>query len=89
MPYINVEQREKISPKVMELMAELETKGDYNYAISLLAHTYIQRKGLKYDNLNDVVGFLECAKAEFIRTVVSPYEDQKIKENGCVSELDK
>ena len=30
---------------------------------------------------------LECAKAEFIRTVVSPYEDEKIEENGCVNQL--
>jgi len=89
MPYIVNEKREKISPAVMELMTKLEHKGDYNYAISLLIHTYIERNGLSYDNLNDAVGILECAKAEFIRTVVSPYEDQKIKDNGHISGLDK
>jgi hypothetical protein len=72
----------------MELMKALESKGDYNFAISLLIHTYIQRNGLRYVNLNDAVGILECAKQEFIRTVVSPYEDEKIRENGPVSELD-
>jgi hypothetical protein len=89
MPYITVDKREEISPAVMELMTKLESKGDYNYAISLLIHTYIQRKGLKYEHLNDAVGILECAKQEFIRKVVSPYEDKKIKENGPVSDLDE
>lgn len=89
MPYIKNERREKIAPTVMELMKKLEDRGDYNYAISLLIHTYIQRNGLRYKHLNDAVGILECAKQEFIRTVVSPYEDEKIKENGAVSELDE
>jgi hypothetical protein len=88
MPYIGVEKREEISPAVMELMTKLESKGDYNYAISLLVHTYIQRKGLRYEHLNDVIGILECAKQEFIRTVVNPYEDEKAQLNGSVSELD-
>ena len=88
MPYIKVEKREEISPLVMELMKVLESKGDYNFAISLLIHTYIQRNGVRYAHLNDAVGILECAKQEFIRTVVSPYEDEKIRENGPVSELD-
>lgn len=88
MPYIDIESRERITPAVMELMTKLETKGDYNYAISRLIHTYIERKGLRYEHLNDVVGILECAKAEFIRTVVSPYENEKIEANGPVSELD-
>jgi hypothetical protein len=89
MPYIENEKRAVISPAVMELMKLLKTKGEYNYAISLLIHTYIQRNGLRYEHLNDAVGILECAKQEFIRTVVSPYEDIKIKENGAVSDLDE
>lgn len=88
MPYIKNDKREKIAPMVMALMKTLEDRGDYNYAISLLIHTYIQRKGMKYKNLNDAVGILECAKQEFIRTVITPYENKKREENGEVSDLD-
>ena len=62
MPYIENEKREKIAPAVIELMKLLQTKGDYNYAISLLIHTYIERNGLRYEHLTDAVGILECAK---------------------------
>ena len=89
MPYIEQSKREEIIPAVMELMTKLETKGDYNFAITRLIHTYIERHGKRYEHLNDAVGILECAKQEFIRTVVSPYEDEKIKDNGPVSDLDK
>jgi hypothetical protein len=34
--------------------------------------------------VNDVVGALDGAKAEFQRRVVAPYEDKKIRENGDV-----
>jgi hypothetical protein len=34
--------------------------------------------------MNDVVGALEGAKAEFQRIVVAPYEDKKMAENGDV-----
>jgi len=42
-----------------------------------------------HKTLNSVVGILECAKQEFIRKVVNPYENKKIIENGCISDLDK
>ena len=48
----------------------------------MIIHEYIGKKGLSYTHLNDVVGVLESAKAEFQRTVVANYEDKKISENG-------
>jgi exonuclease I len=63
--------------------------GILNYAISKLIHTLLKNKGVCYTRLNLIQGVLECVKAEFYRTVVSPYEDKKRRENGGVSQLDK
>jgi len=96
MPYIDKEKRDQLDPLIEELAKVLTqntlngpSQGDYNYVITKLIHNYIEDCGLRYIHLNNAVGILECAKAEFIRTVVSPYEDEKRISNGCVSELDK
>jgi hypothetical protein len=91
MPYIKKEQREKLDGRIdsiAEMLNENMSDGEYNYVITKLIHNYIKNAGLRYSTLNSAVGILECAKAEFIRTVVSPYEDQKIIDNGFISELD-
>lgn len=62
--------------------------GELNYLITCLCHRYIHDKGLRYDNINEVIGVLSCAKAEFYRMVAAKYEDQKRLANGSVSELD-
>jgi len=46
--------------------------------------SYIERKGLNYQNCNDIMGALAGAQMEFYREVVSKYEDKKIKQNGGV-----
>ena len=92
MPYITQEQRDRIDFEIDALSKKLvrETNiGEYNYAITKLLHNYIKEVGLKYRHLNNVVGVLECAKAEFIRTVVSPYEQNKLNQNNSVSDLDR
>ena len=87
MPYIKQEDRNKLDIYIEELCQALSqdnNEGEYNYAITKLIHNYVASKGKNYKTLNSAVGILECAKAEFIRVVVSPYEDIKIKENGAV-----
>lgn len=77
MPYIKPDDRARIiggeSPT---------TAGELNFAITMLITDYLRAKNLSYQTINDIVGALEGAKAEFQRRVVSGYEDQKIKENG-------
>lgn len=60
--------------------------GELNYKITTDIISYLKWKYDKvgYAQLNEVVGVLECAKQEFIRRMVNPYEDAKIKENGDV-----
>jgi hypothetical protein len=39
---------------------------------------------VRYANLNEMIGALECCKLELYRILTAPYEDVKIEENGGV-----
>lgn len=57
--------------------------GELNYAFTVLALEYWRERG-NYQAINDIVGALEGAKAEFQRRVVADYENTKIAQNGDV-----
>ena len=87
MPYIKMEDRVKYKEVLKELINILKglpverVDGELNYIITkILKEAY----PLRYFNLNRAVGVLECAKLEFYRRVVAPYEDVKIRESGDV-----
>jgi hypothetical protein len=44
----------------------------------------LKTNGMSYQNINELIGVLECAKLELYRRVASPYEDEKIQSNGDV-----
>lgn len=80
MPYIKKDRRVELqSPS-----DQAKTPGELNYQITMLCRAYLQRAGLSYLIINDIVGALEGAKLEFYRRVAAPYEDTKIAENGDV-----
>ena len=80
MPYIKQERRDAIRAG-----AKPQDAGELNFAISILVDEYLEARGpLRYAHLNEVVGAMDCAKLELYRRVASPYEDQKIVENGDV-----
>ena len=88
MPYIAKEDRLALDHIIDQF--SILSDGELNYIFTRLAHKTIMERGcLKYLHLNAVVGVFECAKQEFIRRIVSPYENLKIKENDCISDLDK
>jgi len=64
-----------------------DNAGDMNYMITVLCDEYLQRKGLKYEHINAIIGVLECAKLEMYRRLAAPYENQKILENGDVYDV--
>jgi len=78
MPYIAPREREDMDYMLRDAMHA----GELNYAFCNLILGYVSYKGLSYQTINDVIGALEGAKAEFQRRVVTPYEDSKIKQNG-------
>ena len=80
MPYVTAEARARLDQG-----GKPETAGELNYAITRLVDDYlIQKGGIRYSHLNEVIGALECAKLELYRRVAAPYEDQKITETGDV-----
>jgi hypothetical protein len=86
MPYITQDDRfcSDDELRVSGIHFVPKNAGELNFIISTFIANYIREKGLKYANLNEMVGALECAKMELNRVIIGPYEDQKIQENGPV-----
>lgn len=78
MPYIKQEQR----PAVFERGPQ--NAGELNYLFTMVLQQYIEAKGNSYQTFNDILGALEGAKLEFVRRIVSPYENGKIELNGDI-----
>jgi hypothetical protein len=92
MPYITTEKREALDASIestLDAMRQLEsddpqnsTAGCLNYIFTrLLVGTY---SAPRYDDINEMVGVLECCKLEIYRRLAAPYEDQKRFDNGDV-----
>ena len=88
MPYIPPQDRYRFNLSLQllsdEIVARGLSNGDLNYLYTKLALMYLDRNGESYNTLSDVVKAFECAKLEFYRRYVAPYEDRKIMENGYV-----
>jgi len=87
MPYIEKTLRGIFDARVDSLAKDISNVGDLNYTITRLAHQYLKKIGVKYANLSAVGGVLADVRDEYYRRVVSPYEDQKILDNGDVGVL--
>lgn len=87
MPYIKKEQRTVVDKEIKALADAIRSAGKenragiMNYSISCLLKNLYE---LRYSEINEAIGMLECAKQEYYRRVAGPYEDKKIKENGDV-----
>ena len=82
MPYIKQDDR-----RVVDIVLDvpvMENAGELNYVLTRVIKDYLEQFGSSYKTMNDIVGALEGAKAEFQRRIVAPYEDRKIEENGDV-----
>jgi len=84
MPYIQKSQRD-----ALQTGKEPNNPGELNYLITGLLKEYTDIKGLSYQTINDVLGALEGAKAEYYRRVAVPYENGKLELNGDVYESPK
>lgn len=80
MPYL--EQSVKKSLDIQ--LTGATVPGHLNYLFTKEILGYINRQGLSYQTINDVIGALECCKLEFYARIARPYENGKIKTNGDV-----
>ena len=86
MPYIRPEQRKDVTESLNSVGINYVPKnaGELNYVVAVFIDNYLRAFGKNYANCNEMIGALECCKMEYYRTVVGPYEDMKIDENGDV-----
>jgi hypothetical protein len=84
MPYITQDRRDVFNNALMELAGEVQNEGELNYCIYKLSRLIIHRVGESYSNLSMCSSAMEHAKLEWYRKVLSPYEDEKIRENGDI-----
>jgi len=94
MPYILKSDRTLFDLPLKEILSKMNTMADFgdgtvkagvlNYLTSMLCKYFIKINGTNYENLNAVCGALDCAKEEFRRRVINPYEEGKIKINGDI-----
>lgn len=91
MPYIRPDLRPTFDPYIdalAEEIAKLASQQGSDVAVAGLLDYCIFRLGLKvmperrYWAMNMIVGVFRNAADEFLRRVVNPYEDEKIRENG-------
>lgn len=88
MPYIKVEDRQKLVPHLDLLLKVMKEAGflgagHMNYAITyLLKEMYPESRG--YKGINEAMGVLNCVSAEYYRRLAAPFEETKIQENGDV-----
>jgi hypothetical protein len=80
MPYIEKKRREDI-----EKTGHPYSAGELNYLITKACTNYMKNFiSISYPEINSIIGALECAKQEFYRRVVVPYEEIKKEVNGDV-----
>lgn len=86
MPYVNDATRDDVDYglKTYGVSFIPNNAGELNYLTSELVDNFLNEHGFNYANINEMIGFLECCKLELYRVLVSPYEEEKIKENGPV-----
>ena len=104
MPYITPEDRKELldfnvrpglfatcTREEIGLMMGLACRngGDLQYMLAVALQKYMETKGLRYANCEDVMGALSGALREFQRCVVDPYEQQKLSDNGEVYDTEK
>lgn len=89
MPYITDEDRVDLDTCLDMLFEHFHvikpgSPGELNYILTKIVSQWLVEKGVSYTHINDVVGVLDCVKAEFYRRVAVPYEEKKRKKNGDV-----
>lgn len=89
MPYIKQEERKELDSIIDGLSEKFTHVGQLNYIVTRICHNWILKFGKRYAHINSVMGVLSCVTHELYRVVASPYENEKIRENGAITKLDR
>ena len=81
MPSIKPERRQAL--REYDYSPLPKTAGELNYVYTRLLDRVLGNNP-SYEDINTIVGVLECCLQEVYRRVAGPYEDRKVSENGDV-----
>ena len=85
MPYITKKRQRELRSRIDgRTVGHETTEGELNFILTTIIGEYIIKKGLRYKQINEVLGALQGCTLEFYRRVAVPYEESKIEENGDV-----
>ncbi len=83
MPYVKQERRPELDFVVDSMArADIKADGDLNYVLFKYCKRMVPKN---YNSVKNFIGELNETIAEIRRRILSPYEDEKIKENGDVN----
>ena len=90
MPYIARKDRAQYQTAIDELAKlvppdRMARPGHMNYIMSLLIQR-VYGGSMRYADHNEVIGLLNCVQQEFYRRFTAPYEDEKIEQEGDLTE---
>jgi hypothetical protein len=98
MPYIEGSRQDCFNEEIRDLVLSIDSmgnvKGDVNYVITKIVHEWVLMKSfrdkskLNYATKSQGYDVLAEATAEYYRTVMGLHEDEAIKKNGPISQLD-
>lgn len=92
MPYLNYDKKEflnnhkEIDNLVNKIYNNNDSGGMLCFVVYKLMVDLARKQGdiLRFGYLSKILSEVDCAKLEFYRRIVAPYEDKKIIENGDV-----
>ena len=85
MPYIQGWRREQLDRRAGVIAGNIAGSiGELTYVLTKAAVDYLDGVDLTFAEASAVVAAFECAKLEFYRRVLVPYEEQKRALNGDV-----
>jgi hypothetical protein len=98
MPYIKQDNRSILDRYINDLSETISDKhsnedivkvmGDLNYTITKLCAKLVG-KDISYTKIGIITGVLENVKQEFYRRIATPYEENKVVENGDIKEFEE
>jgi len=89
MPYINREARKRWENSLTRMQYVFNDEGpvyagELNYLITKIITFYLEKYGLTYASINNVMGVLSCIPHEMYNRLFYPYEVYKRQEHGDV-----
>ena len=83
MPYIKPEQRNKWDTWLYSAPL-FNLPGELSYVLTRITRSYLLGEKRSYIAYAMITGVLFLTLMEFVRRMVNPYEDQKLKDNSDV-----